>query len=388
VDPHILFLDHTGTLGGAELYLLDIARSYRSTASVVLFEDGPFRRRLQENGVETEVVSAAEHLDDVEKESSIFHALRAVPDIWSLARRIRPHAAASDLVFANSAKALFVGGLAGAWTGTPVVWSLHDMLTEEHFSLLHRRATSHWANGFADRVLANSNATRKAFVTAGGDPNQTSVVYNGVDVSRFSAASETARDDVCENLDIDPRTDLVGLFSRIAEWKGQDVMIRALPDLPEVHLLVVGEALFEGDEAYKRSIQTLSRRLGVADRVHFLGFRDDVPRLMTAADVVVHTSTAPEPFGRVIVEGMLAGTPVIATEAGGAAEIIDAGETGVLLPPNDAGALRDAVEHVLCSDGGGTAQMVRQARREAQHRYSVETMIEAVDDEIRDVLQA
>lgn len=386
MDPHILFLDHTGTLGGAELYLLDIARSYRNTGSAVLFEDGPFRRRLQENGVETEVVSTAEHLDDVEKESSVLHALRAVPDIWSLARRIRPRAASSDLVFANSAKALFVGGLAGAWTDTPVVWSLHDMLTEAHFSLLHRRATSHWANGFADRVLANSKATREAFVTAGGDPNRTSVVYNGVDVDRFSTVSEAARNDVCEDLGIDPAADLVGLFSRIAEWKGQDVMIRALPDLPETHLLIVGEALFEGDEAYKRSIQKLSRRLGVADRVHFLGFRDDVPRLMTASDVVVHTSTAPEPFGRVIVEGMLAGTPVIATEAGGAAEIIDAGETGLLLPPDEPDALRDAVADVLCSDGS-TARMVRRARREARHRYSVETMIEAVDDEIRNVLE-
>jgi glycosyltransferase involved in cell wall biosynthesis len=260
------------------------------------------------------------------------------------------------------------------------------MLTEAHFSLLHRRATSHWANGFADRVLANSKATRDAFVTAGGDPAQTSVVYNGIDASRFSTVPEAARDDVCKNLGIDPAADLVGLFSRIAEWKGQDVMIRALPDLPETHLLIVGEALFEGDEAYKRSIQKLSRRLGVAERVHFLGFRNDVPRLMTAADVVVHTSTAPEPFGRVIVEGMLAGTPVIATEAGGAAEIIDAGQTGILLPPNDPGALREAVGDVLRSNSD-TAEMVRQARREARRHYSVETMIEAVDDEIRDVLR-
>jgi glycosyltransferase involved in cell wall biosynthesis len=170
----------------------------------------------------------------------------------------------------------------------------------------------------------------------------------------------------------------VGVFSRLAPWKGQHVLIDALSDLPGVHALFVGDALFDGDESYAETLRTRAAQRGVADRAHFLGFRDEVPVLMQLVDVVVHTSTAPEPFGRVIVEGMLARRPVIATNAGGAREIVDDGCTGLLVPPGDTRALAAALRHVV-DYPQQAATITEAAHARARRRFSKQAMIARID---------
>ena len=93
----------------------------------------------------------------------------------------------------------------------------------------------------------------------------------------------------------------MGVFSRLAAWKGQHVVVQALAHLPEVNCIIVGDALF-GEQAYAERLTTLINDLGLAGRIHFLGHRADVPKLMRAVDVMVHPSIAPEPFGRTLVE--------------------------------------------------------------------------------------
>jgi len=143
--------------------------------------------------------------------------------------------------------------------------------------------------------------------------------------------------------------------------------------LRAAHLLLVGDALF-GEEAYAASLRAQAARLGLGDRVHFLGFRSDVPRLMRTVDIVAHTSSAPEPFGRVVVEGMLAQRPVIATGAGGVPEIVSAG-TGVLVPPGDATALAAAFTRLL-SDPEFAAGVARKGREHATTHFTVEEMVD------------
>ena len=116
---------------------------------------------------------------------------------------------------------------------------------------------------------------------------------------------------------------------------------------------------------------------GLGERVHFLGFRHDIAPLMRAADVVVHASTLPEPFGRVIVEGMLARRPVIATAAGGVGEIIDDGRTGVLVPPGDAAAIARAVQ-ALRDDPGRAAALAAAGAAHARQAFSVGAMVRGV----------
>ena len=145
----------------------------------------------------------------------------------------------------------------------------------------------------------------------------------------------------------------------------------------------VGAPLF-GEEAFASALQAQAGKTGVADRAHFLGFRADVPELMRASDAVVHASVYPEPFGRVIVEGMLAERPVIATRAGGVTEIIG-DETGLLIPPNDSTALALAIER-LAADRPAAAHMAQRGAIRARAEFSVTAMVRGVEDALRDLL--
>jgi glycosyltransferase involved in cell wall biosynthesis len=108
------------------------------------------------------------------------------------------------------------------------------------------------------------------------------------------------------------------------------------------------------------------------------GFRADVPALMRACDVVLHTSTDPEPFGRVVVEGMLAGRPVVATDRGGPAEILAGSGAGLLVPAGDADALADALGGLLGNPERAVA-MGRAGRERARRDFSVEQMVGGLD---------
>jgi len=135
--------------------------------------------------------------------------------------------------------------------------------------------------------------------------------------------------------------------------------MRALAKLPMVHAWIVGAALF-GEEAYENELRQLVYRLGLSERVHFLGHRSDVGELMNACDAIVHTSTSPEPFGQVVVEGMSAGKPVIASASGGVVEIISHGINGILVTPGDEDALASAIstlsnDRALCREIGQRA---------------------------------
>jgi glycosyltransferase involved in cell wall biosynthesis len=383
--PRILFVDHSGSLGGAELYLRDVLRAYPDSTTVT-FEDGPFPRTLVEDGRSVHVLTGTSALRNVQKQSSIFDVLRAIPGGLALIRDLRKLAQSHDVVFLNSQKALFPGALAARLAGRPVLWNLHDILSADHFSSLNRRMAVWWANWFVDTVIVNSEATRSAFVQSGGTGSKTRLVYNGIDTSPFETTSDAEVQRMREALGTEG-VPCVGVFSRLASWKGQHVLLDALTDVPRVHALLVGDALFAGDRPYAKSLRSQARRLGIADRVHFLGFRSDIPALMRAVDVVAHTSTAPEPFGRVIVEGLLAGRPVIATRAGGASEILDHGETGYLVPPGDAQTLADVLRTLTAPGSSDEAtirkdvqQVVDAGSSMARARFSVDRMHNGIEE--------
>jgi glycosyltransferase involved in cell wall biosynthesis len=129
----------------------------------------------------------------------------------------------------------------------------------------------------------------------------------------------------------------------LSPWKGQHILIEALTYCPkEVTAILVGDALF-GEQDYVQQLHKQVAELGLEDRVKFLGFRSDIPQLMAICDLVAHTSTAPEPFGRVIVEAMLCGRPIVAAQSGGAIELIEPGINGFLVPPGKPHQLAEVI---------------------------------------------
>ena len=375
LNLRILFLDHSAALGGAELYLLDLAPAFAPPGEVLLLEEGPFYEKLRAAGIPADVIAAPEAVRRVAREAGPFRALRAVPGLLRLAWRVARKARAFDLIYANSQKALVVGSLAAQMARRPLVWNLHDVLTTEHFSAMNIRLAVTLANRFARLVIANSEASKAAFLEAGGRVPVV-VVHNGIDVERFAAVDSEQVVALRQKLGLRDGP-VVGLFSRLAPWKGQHVLLEALAELPDVQAILVGEALFQDEQLYAEQLRKRAAQPDLEGRVHFLGFRDDVPVLMQLVDVVVHTSVAPEPFGRVIVEGMLARRPVIATRGGGAVEIVRDGETGLLVQPGDAQALAAAIQHLL-KHPDLARQLAEAGSQDARHRFSIEAMRKGV----------
>ena len=167
------------------------------------------------------------------------------------------------------------------------------------------------------------------------------MIYNGFRLEQFKSSPDAVLR-LRQELGLEGRF-VVGSFSRLSPWKGQHILLEALVDCPkDVMALFVGDALF-GEDAYVERLHRRVAELGLGDRVKFLGFRADISELMSACDLIAHTSTSAEPFGRVIVEAMLCQRPVVATAAGGVVELIESGHTGWLVSANDPGQLSTVI---------------------------------------------
>jgi glycosyltransferase involved in cell wall biosynthesis len=305
------------------------------------------------------------------RDSSLARAIPLAGRLGAIIIEIARAAFRHDVVYANSQKAFVLSAIAAMFVRRPLIWHLHDIISSDHFATIQRRLQIVLANRCATKVIVPSRAAAAAFLAAGGREDLVEVVANGLDVKpETSTPSELRRE-----LGL-PEGLVVGVFSRLAEWKGQHVLVKALARLPGVSCIVVGDALF-GEQAYAVSLGKLVEELGLADRVRFLGQRSDVPTLMLAVDVMVHPSIDPEPFGRTLVEAMLAGVPVIATDAGAASDILEAGRAGTLVAPNDPEALAAAISHVLAKPDGLTDQLEYASRR-ARSEYSSTRMLESV----------
>lgn len=173
------------------------------------------------------------------------------------------------------------------------------------------------------------------------------LIHDGIDPERIVAAA-SATDGVRAQFGIPSDAPLVGVVGNVKAWKGQDTLVRAMPQVlrrfPDAYCLIVGSV---ADEPYRALMQRHIVEAGIAARVVFTGYQRHPAAFMAQMSVVVHTSTAPEPFGLVVLEGMALGKPVVATAHGGPTDIIVNGASGYLTLPGDDGALARVLVELL-----------------------------------------
>ncbi|MEH0293462.1 glycosyltransferase family 4 protein [Agrobacterium sp. CCNWLW71] len=370
-----LFVSHTGEKGGAELFLADLVKGGPHSWRACFLSGGAAADDLADAGRPPVMLSAGEKMLSIRRNASFGALLRGAADVMAVARQLSREARHYDVICANSQKALFVCALAAKLSRRPLVWILHDIVTDPAFSATNRRASLAFARLFAKLVAVNSEETGRAFIEAGGEANKVRIVYNGFDPARAKVYEPGKAARLRAELGLGPQP-LVGLFGRLSEWKGQHVFLEAIAAMEGVQAVIVGGALF-GQEAYEARIREQASSLGLDGRVRFLGFRSDVPELMAAMDAVAHTSIVAEPFGRVVVEAMMCGCPVVATRGGGVTEIIRDGETGLLVPPGEPSALAAALGRVL-SDPALAERLAQKGREDVSQRFSLEETCRSV----------
>ena len=228
-----------------------------------------------------------------------------------------------------------------------------------------------------ERVIVASRFIAERIVARHGtDPARIRLIPRGVDPAVFNpdavSGERIARLERAWRLPEGAK--VVLLPGRLTRWKGQTVLIEALARLvrPDVCCLLVGSD--QGRRHYAARLIRQADALGVADRLRLAGECDDMPGALMLADVVVHASTEPEAFGRVVIEAQAMGRPVIASDLGGPVETVEHGVTGWRVPPGDAGALAAAIEQVLELPAAVRADLGIRARAAVQRGYTVAAM--------------
>ena len=311
--------------GGAEVTLLDALRHGGDGVRwlVVFLEDGAMVAEAERLGARAVVVPAG-RVRELRRLARTTRRLAAVARAW------RPDVLVSWMPKAH----LYAAPVARA-LGVPSLWFQHGLPSAT--DPIDRLA----ALLPADAVLAPSRTVADA--QSGIRPRRrVHVAYPGVDLE---GAALPAPSELLERAGVPAGAPVVGLVGRLQRWKGAHVLLEAVPRLTEAHVVIVG-----GDHplepGYRARLETLAARLGVAGRVHLVGYQPDARRWMRAFDVVVHASDT-EPFGLVVLEAMAAGRPLVAGAAGGPSEIVRDGVDGLLVGFGDAAGLAEKVDRLL-----------------------------------------
>ncbi len=379
----ILFCSHVVDWGGAERVLADLLATLdreRFAPHLLVPGDGPLTERARELEVPIETIPIGGG-GPVRKLLSLLPAARAI-------RRVAERTG-SDVCYANSMIAGYAGVLAQRERPHRLraVWHVHIVSDSAIVRRAQRRARavitpSREAAAALRRDDADviENGVPDAFFTAGTEPEHATRLRRELGL----AALETGGDG-------NP-TPLVAIVGRIDPHKGHDVLLRACAAIePRPHVLIVGTEAFADSQARIRghtdTLQQLANTLGIADRTHFLGHRDDVPAVLAGVDVVVVPSTAAESAPRSIAEAQAAGRAVVASRIGGTPEMIRDGITGLLVPPGNVNALRDGIRGLL-QDAAERSALGLAGREQARECYSLPRFAARVSDVLERVRAA
>jgi glycosyltransferase involved in cell wall biosynthesis len=385
----ILYLNPKAQLGGAERSLLDVMTELRVLRpdwelSLIAGEDGPLLGVAREIGVAARAIEypigLAQFGDSALANSSGgamrtakfvaglgragIAAMSHVPELRSAISAERP-----DVVHSNGFKAHVLAAWA-APESVPIIWHVRDYVG-------NRPAMSRLLAMHSRRcavAVTNSRSVADDLRAACPQILKTVPIYNGIDLETFNPVGASADlDGLAALTTADSAVVRVGLLATMAQWKGHEIFLRALAMLPRDLLVrgyVIGGSLYStrGSQADIAQLRRVADTLSLNGNVGFTGFVNDPAAAIRALDIVVHASTSPEPFGRVIAEAMACGKPVIMTAAGGAQEIVTSGQDAIAIAPGDASALADSIRQLACA-APLRAQLGAAARKTAEHRF-------------------
>ncbi|OGQ85693.1 MAG: hypothetical protein A2512_10835 [Deltaproteobacteria bacterium RIFOXYD12_FULL_56_24] len=322
---NILYFTSFGTLkGGGQRSLFYLLRGLNRdifNPVVVCPEQGDLVDQLQVLGIDTMVMPFKR-----------FRQL-SVGFVWRIFCLIRERRI--NLVHTDAPAETFYAGIAARLAGVPLIW---------HIRVSDAGPADRLLAALATRLFMVASSLRTRFPSTPAD--KLVPIINGIDVAEFDARPPIG---IRQEIGVGSGPLLIGCVGRLEEMKGQEYLVRAVQLLSgrggDFRVLLIGSA--EGD--YREKLIALMRELKVEEYFIDLGFRHDTPGLLKELDFLVSASSFGEGLSRVILEAMAAGKPVVATAIGGAAEAVDEGVTGYVVPPRDPQALAEAMLRLLTS---------------------------------------
>jgi glycosyltransferase involved in cell wall biosynthesis len=352
----ILFLSTSSGPGGAERVISNLAATLdpsRYRAVLCLFRAGWIQERSESRGVRTHIIPT-----------------RGMTD-WRWALRFKKilEAERVNLIHAHEFDANVQGAVVAAISGIPIVATVHG----KHYfwERLRRRLAYRWVSRRATMVAVSEDLKRFIVQKVGVHSDRIKVVYNGVEVPSSPLRADI---DACrKELDLPENDRVVGVVGNLYPVKGHQYLIEAIPAVlekcPDTSFIFAGRGQLETE------LRDQVNKLGLDKRVHFLGLRQDIPKILALLDIFVLPSLS-EGLSMAILEAMMAGRPVIATRVGGNPEIVLDGETGFLVPPKDSQALASSLIALL-ENRHLTIQFGENGKRRAERQFTLQTMVSA-----------
>lgn len=352
----ILYVSHTSEIAGAEMSLLYILKDIDRKKFIpvtVLTENGPLAERLRNMGIKIYMTP----LVNIKKKEPI-SAFFYFKTVLRLARIIKSEKV--SLIHCNMYTSNQYATLAGFFTGVPLLCHIRNIIgrTCYYNNLL-----------FLTKILiANSKATEQSYRKYLKDAQKSKVIYNSVLLNENNSAVSSSV--FRQKYGIAKNAFLIGYIGQIQEVKGIHFLIEAVSCIaksyPCIRLFVAGDDTLSKQSEYFPCLKKMCTTLNLNHIVIWGGFVNDTSALYSAIDVLVLPSTY-EPFGRVLIEAMAAGKPVISTRVGGIPEVVEDGITGLLVPPEDPKALAKAIAELI--DNPALARRFGEKGRERVEKY-------------------
>lgn len=386
----LLFVHSSNELYGSDLVLLELVRRLdrrRYAPFVVMPQDLPYEGRLAAALAAAGVPHATVNMAVLRRRymtlrGSLGLLARLLVGTRALWRLMRDQGTA--LVHSNTS-AVWCGALASGLGRVPHVWHVHEIVQRPPFV---RRLLARLIAWRADRVVVISEAVGSHLLRDVPHLRERMVtIPDAVDSERFHPHNDGRA--VRAEWRLGEEEVLFGIVGRVHYWKGQDDFLDAAPlvlrEVPQARFAIVGDVV-PGEEQRRRALQAQAAALGIADRVIWAGYREDMPQVMAALDVLVLPSTSPEPFGMVLLEAMATARPVIATAHGGPLEIVTPEETGLLVPPRQPAELARAMVR-LARDPALRRRLGEAGRARVTSQYTFQRHVAAFESLYDEILR-
>jgi glycosyltransferase involved in cell wall biosynthesis len=372
----VLFVDHVDRiLGGAEINLIELIEEAQKHGewkiAVACRKGSVLSEALDKSGVQQFDYGFAPRLNQLRFAGSAFPWLRIVGGMRAMKEGARELAQIIGLcepthVISCTNKDHFVA----SQVSPNSIWWVNDLLTQDFFPSAARTAFRFKSKN-ARRLIAVSNCVKEALMQLGIPSDKISVIHNGIPISKYTATKKGAFREAQSFGDSQP---IFGLIGRICEWKGHFLFEQIAAEWkrqqkPGRFVMIGG--VHNEDEVFGHRLESGARNAQRANTT-------DVPTALADMDVLLHTSLRPEPFGRVIIEAMAAGVPVVAADAGGAREIIRPGENGFLARTNDVASYIEKLS-LLYPRTPAVEKIIANARATVAEKFTVERVYRDFD---------
>ncbi len=370
----ILFVNTQGRIGGAENSLLLLISHLQKRHRVILAcpAGSQLARAAREIGCKCYGLLLGKFHSGC-LAGKLYSWVRLGMSIRRISLTVNP-----DIIHANNSYAMLACLLSAKCRKAKLVWHARDFIKHGLVSRIFGLS--------CDRIIAVSQSIKHALVAQGVAETKIEVIYNGIDPEPASQCKTMRKQSAA--VDSSERSRIIFVnVGQFVPWKKQgiflDAAVKVLTKMPAARFWLVGDDVFGRNPEYRKLLEENVARKGLSGVVRFNGWAGDMKEVWRSASCLVHTADR-EPFGRVIIEAMAAGVPVIAANACGPGEIVEDGVSGILVPPNDPESLGSAMLRIAQNPELGE-RLSSAARRRVTSEFTAEGTMKAVEKVYADI---